>query len=46
MIEVENLERAKEKVNKVMAKSVYSVLNESYKDHNSSIYESINLWSF
>lgn len=45
MIEVENLEKAKEKVNKVMAKSVYSVLNESYKDHNSSVYESINLWS-
>lgn len=45
MIEVENLEKAKEKVNKAMAKSVYSVLNESYKDHNSSIYESINLWS-
>lgn len=45
MIEVENLERAKEKVNKAMAKSVYNVLNESYKDHNSSVYESINLWS-
>lgn len=46
MIEVENLEKAKEKVNKAMAKAVYNVLNESYKDHNSSIYESINLWSF
>lgn len=45
MIEVENLEKAKEKVNKAMAKAVYSVLNESYKDHNSSVYESINLWS-
>lgn len=45
MIEVENLEKAKEKVNKAMAKAVYNVLNESYKDHNSSIYESINLWS-
>lgn len=45
MIEVENLEKAKEKVNKAMAKSVYNVLNESYKDHNSSVYESINLWS-
>lgn len=45
MIEVENLEKAKEKVNKVMAKSVYGVLNESYKDHNSSVYESVNLWS-
>lgn len=45
MIEVENLEKGKEKVNKAMAKSVYNVLNESYKDHNSSIYESINLWS-
>lgn len=45
MIEVENLEKAKEKVNKVMAKSVYGVLNESYKDHNSSVYESINQWS-
>lgn len=45
MIEVENLEKGKEKVNKAMAKSVYNVLNESYKDHNSSVYESINLWS-
>lgn len=45
MIEVENLEKAKEKVNKAMAKAVYSVLNESYKDHNSSIYEIINQWS-
>lgn len=45
MIEVENLEKAKEKVNKAMAKSVYGVLNESYKDHNSSVYESINQWS-
>lgn len=45
MIEVENLEKAKEKVNKAMAKAVYNVLNESYKDHNSSVYESINLWS-
>ena len=45
MIEVENLEKGKEKVNKAMAKAVYSVLNESYKDHNSSVYESINLWS-
>lgn len=45
MIEVENLEKAKEKVNKAMAKSVYGVLNESYKDHNSSVYESISQWS-
>ena len=45
MIEVENLEKAKEKVNKAMAKAVYSVLNESYKDHNSSMYEIINQWS-
>lgn len=32
MIEVENLEKGKKKVNKAMAKAVYSVLNESYKD--------------
>ena len=45
MIEVENLEKAKEKVNKAMAKAVYTVLSESYKDHNSSMYEIINQWS-